>query len=96
MWSSCGGGFCAAEIVADACGVGAERTLLACGEEIAAEVAGCEQIDEVDDAGEDEEPGGLEMQIAAPAVLVGKDVAVAGGHGVARGGNVEGEERLAC
>jgi hypothetical protein len=34
------------------------------------------------------------VQIAAPAVLVRENVAVAGGHAVARRGDVEGEERL--
>ena len=35
----------------------------------------------------------MEVQVAAPAVLVGHDVAEAGGDGVARGRDVEGEER---
>ena len=33
------------------------------------------------------------MEIAAPAILVGEDGFVAGGYGVARGGDVDGEER---
>ena len=80
--------------MADARGIGAEGALLACGKQVAAKVAAEEKVSEVDDAGKDEEPGGLEVEVAAPAVLVGHDVAVAGGDGVARGGDVEGEERL--
>ena len=63
-------------------------------EEVLAEVAGPEDVDRVNEAGEHEQPGGLEVEIAAPAVLVGHDEAVARGDGAARGGDGDGEEGL--
>ena len=43
--------------------------------------------DDVKQAGQYSNPGGLEMEIAAPAVLVRKHVAVAGGDGGSGGWN---------
>ena len=40
-----------------------------------------EAVDHIQQAGEYRDPGRLEVQIAAPAVLVRQHVAVAGGHG---------------
>ncbi len=53
-----------------------------------------EAVDAVKEAGEHGDPGRLEVEVAAPAVLVGEEVVVAGGHGGPRGGNVQAEERL--
>src|SRR5579863_1404764 len=52
-----------------------------------------EERDYVQYAGQDDDPGRLKVQVTAPAVLVGEDVAVAGGDQRARGGNVEFEKR---
>ena len=62
-----------------------------CGEQVFAEVAGQEAGDHVDQAGDYQDPCGLEVEIAAPAILVGPGVVVAGGNGVARcrDGNLE-------
>src|ERR1700680_533683 len=49
--------------------------------------------DYVKQPGQYSDPGGLEMEIAAPSVLVGKHVAVAGGHGGSGGWNRQLEQR---
>jgi len=54
----------------------------------------CEQSEGyIEQAGQDRDPGGLEMQIAAPSVLIGKHVAIAGGDGGSRGWKRQFEQR---
>ncbi len=62
------------------------------GEQVAAEMAGEKAVEAIGEAGDHDDPGSLKVEGAAPAVLVGHDVVVAGRHRVARGGNGDGEE----
>src|ERR1700686_3580217 len=50
------------------------------GEQVFAQMAGKQNGDGVQRAGQYGEPGSLKVEIAAPAVLVRQDVAVASGH----------------
>ena len=52
------------------------------GEDVSAEVAGEQAGGDVDDAGDQPHPCGFKVKIAAPAILVGHHVVVAGGNGV--------------
>jgi len=87
-------GWTAAEIFRHALEVGARGALTGRGNEVATEVA-IEKTEKcVDESGEDKEPRGLKVQVAAPAVLVGHIGAVAIIDCVARGGDGDGEERV--
>lgn len=87
-----GGGARMAKVSADVGHASAERALLTRGEQVAAEMTAGEEIEEVDDAGDDEKPRRFEMQVAAPAILVREDITVTGRDTVARGGDVKAEE----
>src|SRR5215813_12890008 len=50
-------------------------------------------VDSVQQTGQDRAPGGLKMEIAAPAVLIRQHIAVAGRHGIPRGRDRQLEER---
>ena len=63
------------------------------GEQVFAEVSVDEARGYVDQAGEDQNPCGLKVEISAPAVLVGQDLVVAGGHGISRRGDGNFEQR---
>src|ERR1019366_7080800 len=52
-----------------------------------------EAEDQVEQSGQDRKPGGLEMEITAPAILVGKDVVIACRERCSRGRNRQGEKR---
>ena len=64
------------------------------GRDVFAEVTCPKAPNTIDGGGEEGQPCGLKMQITAPAVLIGKDVLIAGWDGVSRRGNVDGEEGL--
>ena len=61
--------------------------------QVFAEVSCDEARGHIDQSGEDQNPCGLKVEIAAPAVLVGQDVVVARGNGISRGGDWYFEER---
>ena len=86
------GGRLAAEIFCDDGAGGSPRSIGWRREEVLAEVAGPQDVNRIDQAGEHQEPCGLEVEIAAPAILVGHDEAVACRDHISRGGDVQGEE----
>ena len=83
-----------AQVFGDDGGDGAYRKLAGFREEVAAKMARDEARNQVDEAGKDHGPGGLKVEVAAPAILVGQDEVVAGGNGCARGGDRDHEEGL--
>ena len=63
-------------------------------EEVPKEVA-CEKANNhVDNAGQHQDPCGLKVQVAAPAILVGHHVAVAGGNTAPGRGDGQSEQGL--
>ena len=71
---------------------GAPVAVCRCGEQIPAEVVIQKARSGIDEAGDYQNPGRLEVEIAAPAILVGHDVVVARGNGVAGCGDGDLEE----
>src|SRR5690242_17487256 len=72
----------------------AQRAFGLCGEQIIAQVPGEERGEYVQQAGQDDNPGRLKVEVAAPTVLVRKDVTVARGDHRARGRDGNSKERL--
>ena len=83
----------AAKISREDAADGAPVAIFGRGKKVASEVAVEEACCSVYEAGEDENPGCFKVKIAGPAVLIGHDVVVAGGNGIARCGDRDLEER---
>jgi hypothetical protein len=56
-------------------------------------MSGQEAVQQIEQTRPDRKPCGLKMEVAAPAVLIGEDVSIAGGDGVAGGRQVQIEPR---
>ena len=83
MGLGCVGRF-ATQIAGDDGAEGGPGSVRRGGDKVFAEMAVCKARDEVDQPGEYGDPCGLKVQGAAPAILVGHDVAVTGGNCIAR------------
>ena len=70
-----------------------QRTIARLGQQVFAEMAADGAPDDIQRAGQHQQPRRLEMEIAAPAVLVGQHVAISGRDGCARRGNRDPEQR---
>src|SRR5215471_15576570 len=62
--------------------------------QIAPEMPGEDSPEHVVQTGCQSKPCGLEMQIAAPSILIGQHVSIAGGHGVTRRWQMQVEPRM--
>lgn len=82
----------AMEVLCEDFAEGSEVSVGSGRDEVFAEVAVEETGEDVDKARKEQQPRGLKVERAAPAVLVGHDVSISGGNGSARCGNGQGEE----
>ena len=82
-----------AKILRDAIPVCAQAAIALRRDEVLAEVSGPEACDDVDESGKDQQPCGLKVKVAAPAILVWQHIAVSRGNRIARGRYVDDEQR---